>query len=1299
MEIHRQPRESKRKRFKPWENLRRMFQRKNSTASDHQPVSKGQSSSTSRLSGVFGLAGSSRSRSTSELLTTEPQPIPASGHNCTATKNRTASVAGSLGAGLSVSHDSVFGLDISPESDAYFTQHRNQAAAESLPSSASLQYMSELRAAIGGRHRSAEDDEGLPRSPVNATPTTARVLVDYSIHNNTAHSGGGSDPSLLSINSCELDETPFVSIRNQQQQQAQPQQQSGKVFQRAGSNNTTENITEGRADGGDDGLLGMATALNHSAARHKISIRPKRNHAPARPRQLPQLAEGPIEDDLAWTSHPSGDAVQPHPSVPERKSRIGRLLRSEPVSGSSYKQRSISLSRTEDSAIREAPVLPASAVSGGGGHVDPNSSSSSPKPSAGSSSVKLARSKSSVEKKIQHEVAVFWRRTKEGKLFHKRDNSEKEAPANADQVESKGLQQQAEPAEVKRKDLRKIKRDKEEKRKRSDVSANKEDSSPPFLSRIFGSRRSSRRLRKKNPPSPVPSHIPESRTPSPAAVPSEALPVPKPRTVFRNHDDEEEMEIDWTVPNQPYSYAPPSSRSVPATQSNRLLEKWADADFHVRAPVASPKASRTEDGLKMSPTPARHHRIHIAGLSPYQRRVARIGNGLEISDDEWDKQEPTISPTRSYHFRADEKDSERKSGLSLNLENSMKSLPVNINQEFTLKKASPVLKPPSDTVAGENLRRSFEILKFSNEGLKKTIHSFNPKRISQSSDQLHLSDGSGQRESSGSLSNSTSSLNISDGDDAADTNGSMNSVSVQSTEEKDVRDDVLIVDDHKETIQHHPDWADYKADAEEQQNALSADCVPINNTTTADSPSSHPGNVLESVRNEEPIPTSPVIHPCGSNALQEAEIRVKAPSPDESAKPPKHKSWENRQLAAAADTPAMFSMSVRVQNPPDAKYKRSMSTPNSEASLSANQSFAPEMPAVRKLSETFQAPRPFIMSVRMGGVDGEGIPASLPPQQLMAKLSARPWQTKEEKDRQNKVALVRSQHVEPEPPPDAVKPEETESAAPVEPVKLRPKTPAKEETSELLKVFARRSVKVRDSKDLTDAVEGGSAEARNEVLSGSIPPCRPALMECVTKEDMTVSPADVIGQSVEKVDLSKEKMPLKKIAKPPVAIRTMIGEKPALIEPPTDRFLKSSGRVQPFFRSTIQESAPTTDHSSIRPFVPLLIRLPTEDKNSSDPAEQSSKDSSPISPSQTDPIFEECASDTNRIIESSTMSQDETVWKKHQPKSRPSDRFLSSNRFVAKSIDEEVKAATAAPPIRQSKVLDMVNNFQRLQVT
>lgn len=128
-----------------------------------------------------------------------------------------------------------------------------------------------------------------------------------------------------------------------------------------------------------------------------------------------------MEEDLAWSIHPSGEDDQP--SVPERKNRMGRLLRAEPVtpSGSSHtytKPRSVSLSRTEDCAIREAPIP-----------VNDPESSNNVKPSAGSSSVKLARSKSSVEKKIQHEVAVFWRRTKEGRLFQRKESPEKEAPA------------------------------------------------------------------------------------------------------------------------------------------------------------------------------------------------------------------------------------------------------------------------------------------------------------------------------------------------------------------------------------------------------------------------------------------------------------------------------------------------------------------------------------------------------------------------------------------------------------------------------------------------------------------------------------------------------------------------------------------------------------------------------------------------------------------------------------------------------------------------------------------------------
>lgn len=120
-----------------------------------------------------------------------------------------------------------------------------------------------------------------------------------------------------------------------------------------------------------------------------------------------QLAESLVEG----VNHPPAEN-EDQPSIPERKNRTGRRS-TEPISGSTHvKPRSVSLSRTEDSIIRDLPFNEG---------VDPDPTIIHP--STGSSSVKLARSKSSVEKKIQHEVAVFWRRTKEGKLFHRKENN------------------------------------------------------------------------------------------------------------------------------------------------------------------------------------------------------------------------------------------------------------------------------------------------------------------------------------------------------------------------------------------------------------------------------------------------------------------------------------------------------------------------------------------------------------------------------------------------------------------------------------------------------------------------------------------------------------------------------------------------------------------------------------------------------------------------------------------------------------------------------------------------------------
>ena len=88
-------------------------------------------------------------------------------------------------------------------------------------------------------------------------------------------------------------------------------------------------------------------------------------------------------------------------------------------------------------------------------------------------------------------------------------------------------------------------------------------------------------------------------------MPTEAVP----RIIFYSPEtelDDKEMEIDWRIPHPPYIFAlPPVRRALP---------------------VASLTINRTEELLKFATLPVRHHRIHTAELSPYQRRVERVGN-------------------------------------------------------------------------------------------------------------------------------------------------------------------------------------------------------------------------------------------------------------------------------------------------------------------------------------------------------------------------------------------------------------------------------------------------------------------------------------------------------------------------------------------------------------------------------------------------------------------------------------------------------------------------------------------------
>ncbi|XP_019868473.2 calponin homology domain-containing protein DDB_G0272472 isoform X3 [Aethina tumida] len=118
-----------------------------------------------------------------------------------------------------------------------------------------------------GRGDTSEDDEGLPRSPCNS-PTTA----DSHLHNKTAkdlatksHSTC-SDGSLLSMDSSEMDEDSYgLNSRH-----------SSKL-----SLHDKRSVEQDS----DFEIGSSTTPLNHSAAHHRVAVRPKRTHgAPRRKR-------------------------------------------------------------------------------------------------------------------------------------------------------------------------------------------------------------------------------------------------------------------------------------------------------------------------------------------------------------------------------------------------------------------------------------------------------------------------------------------------------------------------------------------------------------------------------------------------------------------------------------------------------------------------------------------------------------------------------------------------------------------------------------------------------------------------------------------------------------------------------------------------------------------------------------------------------------------------------------------------------------------------------------------------------
>ncbi|XP_060530246.1 uncharacterized protein LOC132704331 isoform X3 [Cylas formicarius] len=210
-----------------------------------------------------------RSRSTSELSVDE-EPI----------RSHDVRNSSSMHPGLSVSHDSVFHPLNSGSSDLELDGAQSSSSLSISQPLSDAKLQTELSSRLRlrrGRGDTSEDDEGLPRSPLCGSPAAA--TDSYLILEKTANKdlptkshSTCSDGSLLSMDSSEMDEDS-LGLQSRH---------SSKV-----------SLHEKRTDPDSELELGPSfstTPLNHSAAHHRISVRPKRTYGAPRRKKGPPLS-------------------------------------------------------------------------------------------------------------------------------------------------------------------------------------------------------------------------------------------------------------------------------------------------------------------------------------------------------------------------------------------------------------------------------------------------------------------------------------------------------------------------------------------------------------------------------------------------------------------------------------------------------------------------------------------------------------------------------------------------------------------------------------------------------------------------------------------------------------------------------------------------------------------------------------------------------------------------------------------------------------------------------------------------
>ncbi|GFS54813.1 uncharacterized protein NPIL_536081 [Nephila pilipes] len=235
--------EAKWKRFHPFRVVRKIFRRR------------------IKREGTSVTDASKKSWSTSELQSVQDDG---------AGKRE---VTSPLKIGLSVSHDSIFSPETSTNAVSSETLNVSHGSSLSVHhTTIKNMFKDELFTRVRARRDSDDDDAGLPHSPCTS-PTTVDVLTQGLKEKSSKSQTTCSAGSLISMGSSENDED--------------------SAGQSSGHSSRMSLIDRRSLDSDGDTDSSQPVPLNHNAAHHKIAVRPKRTHGLPR-RRMNQIAAAKV---------------------------------------------------------------------------------------------------------------------------------------------------------------------------------------------------------------------------------------------------------------------------------------------------------------------------------------------------------------------------------------------------------------------------------------------------------------------------------------------------------------------------------------------------------------------------------------------------------------------------------------------------------------------------------------------------------------------------------------------------------------------------------------------------------------------------------------------------------------------------------------------------------------------------------------------------------------------------------------------------------------------------------------------